>query len=186
MLLVAEKASEGDGSSKSGTGFVVNIPGSKRLSIMTAGHNIVDVENGRASGIEVVLPNGLTFRATPDEYFASRAYEANPTDQSQDETSIFDYGLISVDKKKHILDPKQDPGGCAFSILTTDYEMLQMEVSVHGYKYGEMRQTHNTSPLSRVDSNALYYSKDTVPGVSGGPVFVSKDGVYTAVGIQCV
>lgn len=153
---------------------------------MTAGHNIVDVGSGRATGIEVVFPNGLTFNATPDEYFASKAYEENPTDRSQDETSIFDYGLISVDKKKHLSDPKLDPGGCAFSMLTTDYEMLHMEVSVHGYRLGETQQTHNTSPLSRVDSNALYYSKDTVPGVSGGPVFVSKDGVYTAVGIQCV
>ncbi|KAI9777870.1 MAG: hypothetical protein M1839_008547 [Geoglossum umbratile] len=152
---------------------------------MTAGHNIVDKNAGRATSITATFPNGLTFTADPDEYFVSKIYSDNPATESTEETSTSDYGLIAVDRKK--VDqtyPKSNPGGCAFNALLSNHELLRQEVSVHGYKGGETRQTMNTSPLKRVDDVSLYYTKDTAGGVSGGPVFVaSKDGI-TAVGIQ--
>lgn len=152
---------------------------------MTAGHNIINMHAGYTTGIKVIFPNGLIFNANPEECFVSKVYRDHPTTLSSDDSSISDYGLIAVGKGPHSLpDPKLDLGGCAFSVLHTEYDLLHMDVSVHGYKGEDSQQTKNASPLSRIDSHALYYAKETEGGVSGGPIFVSADGTNTAVAIQ--
>jgi V8-like Glu-specific endopeptidase len=169
-----------------GTGFLVNLPYTKKFCIMTAGHNLKDPVLGHAISVEVIFPNKLTFTATPGEFSVSKIYHENTTTDRGDESSISDYGLIFVDREKYKSVPGSDLGGCAFSILHTKSELFRMEVTVHGHKGGEEQQTKNTSPLSRVEFDTLFYFKRTEPGVSGGPVFISRDGTDIAVGIQSV
>lgn len=152
---------------------------------MTAGHNIVNKNAGRATSVTAVFLNGLTFKANPGECFVSKIYNDNPAAESTEETSTSDYGLIAVDRKRvDQSDPKLNPGGCAFNASLSDHQMLRQEVSVHGYKGdGPYRRT-NGSKLDRVDDVSLYYTNDTAGGVSGGPVFVASKYGITAVGIQ--
>ncbi|KAL1961711.1 hypothetical protein VTN77DRAFT_1111 [Rasamsonia byssochlamydoides] len=166
-----------------GTGFVVNIPGSQKLSIMTAAHNILHVDAGHVRSIRVTFPNRLTVDVEPDECFVSSVYREKPTNKSTDESSISDYGLITIDQDR--FDSGLHPGGCAFSVWRTDYDLLQKPVTVHGYLQGKPDQAKGTSSLDRIDSAALYYSIHTVGGVSGGPVFsVDEHGNYIAVAIH--
>jgi V8-like Glu-specific endopeptidase len=51
---------------------------------------------------------------------------------------------------------------------------------------GTHTQRMNSSSLDTLDNLSLHYDKDTMGGVSGGPVFISKDGPHTAIGIQDV
>lgn len=180
-----------DGSPGYGTGFLINIPGSEKLCILTAGHNILRVDAVWIKEITVTFPNGLTFNVTrkgedeDGECFVSSIYKDNPTDDSSHQSSINDYGLIVVDKKRPGPNPKQFPGACAFSVWLTDYELLQSQVSVHGYMEDKKAQTRSTSRLLRIDENTLHYGINTAGGVSGAPVFtVDATGRYVAVGIQ--
>lgn len=168
-----------------GTGFLINISGSKKLCIMTAAHNILNVNAGWIVEIIVTFSNGLTLKATRKECFVSNIYENNPTDDSSQESSIGDFGLIALDRKRFGSTSEQFPGACAFSVWLSDYELLQSQVFVHGYMEGKEAQTRSTSPLLRVTKNSLHYGIDTAGGVSGAPVFtVDANGGYVAVGIQ--
>jgi V8-like Glu-specific endopeptidase len=166
-----------------GTGFLVNIQESNKFCIMTAAHNIFLKGVGKVQEIQAEFQNGLTVTASRDECFASKVFESNPAESSGEDSSFFDYGLIAVNKNKNP-QSRLDPGGCAFSVLLKGHELLHMHVSVHGYKKGEETQTENASGLDHLDNEALYYTKNTTNGVSGGPVFVVVDGIHTAVGIQ--
>jgi V8-like Glu-specific endopeptidase len=159
-----------------GTGFLVNIPESEKYCIVTAGHNLRDPK-GRATNVNVKFPGGLEFIANPDEFFVSKIYDNNPTMESE----ASDYGLIAVDRKKY---PSDLDGGCAFSILPTDSELLLRDVTVHGYRGKEPRQSKATSEFDHVSRDRLYYKQKTEPGVSGGAVFIINDGGSVVVGIQ--
>lgn len=176
----------------------MHIPGSANFCILTAGHNIVTVVDGDdktaerrkvawAKKIQVNFPGGLEFCVYRDECRVSKVYEANPSSGASEESSLQDYGLIVTDKKKH-LDANhpdiKDPGGCGFDILVRDSDILHSDVAVHGYPKGCKDQEMNSSGLNHIDRHALYYSKDTMGGVSGGPAIISKNGLHTAIGIQ--
>lgn len=153
---------------------------------MTAGHNIIDPELGWAKKIQVIFPGGLTFFVGPAEYRVSNVFEKDPTNSATNKASLLDYGLIMADKEKHLASNPgcKDPGGCGFDILMRDVDLLNKDVSVYGYKLGAQEQTMNASRLNHLDIDALYYSKETKGGVSGGPVMISKNGAHTAIGIQ--
>ena len=150
---------------------------------MTAAHNVILKGVGKVQEIQAHFPNGLIVTANRDECFASKVFESNPAESSTEESSFFDYGLIAVDKDKNS-QGNLDPGGCAFSVLLKGHELLDMDISVYGYKKGEKAQTVNASGLDHFNNEALYYTKHTEGGVSGGPAFVVVNGIHTAVGIQ--
>lgn len=172
----------------SGTGFVVNVPGSANFSILTAAHNLLDATLGSPKRVEVVFTNGLEFDVFPGEWHISQVYSEDPTTSATHSSSHFDYGLIVTDRQKH-LDANPDfgdPGACGIDILMRDIDLLHKEVAVHGYPLGTHTQRMNSSSLDTLDDLSLHYDKDTMGGVSGGPVFISKDGPHTAIGIQYV
>lgn len=167
-----------------GTGFLVNIPHTKKYCIMTAAHNLKHPDKGNATNIEMKFPNGLVLVASPGEFSLSRIFQESPATDKDDESAVSDYGLIFVDREKYQSINGSNLGGCAFSVLYTSSELVRMEVTVHGYKDGEEHQTKNTSALSQVKFERLIYPIKTRQGVSGAPVFISRDGVHIAVGIQ--
>ncbi|GAQ09198.1 2-5A-dependent ribonuclease [Aspergillus lentulus] len=170
----------------SGTGFMVNIPGSANFSILTAAHNLLDATLGSPKRVEVVFTNGLEFPVFPGEWHISQVYSKDPTTSATHSSSHFDYGLIVTDRQKH-LDANPDfgdPGACGIDILMRDIDLLHKEVAVHGYPLGTHTQQMNSSSLDTLDDLSLHYDKDTMGGVSGGPVFISKDGPHTAIGIH--
>lgn len=175
-----------DGGPYCGTGFVVNIPETKKLCILTAGHNITRKDAGDLCKIRVTFPNELVIEdVKPEECFASHIYKDNPTIDSTSANAFWDFGLISIDPVKYKVAPDLRPGGCAFNVWRTKQDLLSNQVTVHGYRKDEPGQTKGTSSLDRVDAHALYYYIDTIGGVSGGPVFsLDDDGNYVAVGIQ--
>ncbi|KAL2826478.1 hypothetical protein BDW59DRAFT_160996 [Aspergillus cavernicola] len=169
-----------------GTGFVANIPETKKLCIFTAAHNIIRKGAGDLKKIRVTFPNKLVIDdVKPEECFASHIYKQNPTIDSTNANAVWDFGLISIDRAKHTIAQDMGPGGCAFNVWRTKQDLLANQVTVHGYREGKPGQTKGTSSLDRVDSHALYYYIDTIGGVSGGPIFsLDDDGNYVAVGIQ--
>lgn len=179
------EGSEDDDMVYLGTGFAVNIPDMKKLCVMTAAHNILHVGAGHVRRIQVTFPNALTFDVGPHECFVSSVYGDNPTRNSNDASSIADYGLIAIDLAKHGIEPTKHPGGCAFSVWRTKYDLLKKPITVHGYLQGKPEQAKGISSLDHIDPFAVYYSVDTVGGVSGGPVFsMNDDGTPVAVAIQ--
>ncbi|GES66441.1 hypothetical protein ATETN484_0015000700 [Aspergillus terreus] len=170
----------------SGSGFVVNIPGSANFNILTAAHNLLDAKLGGPERVEVVFTNGLEFSVFPGEWYISQVYSKDPATSATHSSSHFDYGLIATDRQKH-LDANPgfgDPGACGIDILIRDIDLFHKEVAVHGYPMGTHTQRMNSSSLDTLDDLSLHYSKDTMGGVSGGPVFISKDGAHTAIGIH--
>ncbi|RSL74135.1 hypothetical protein CEP53_000457 [Fusarium sp. AF-6] len=170
-----------------GTGFLVNIPFTQKYCILTAGHNIARPEEGRANRVEVTFPNDLAFEASASagELFVSDVYAANPTLSDSDPSSISDYGLVAVDRFKQPPAQGRALGGCSLSVLPSRSELLHTGGTVYGYSQGNVLQTKETSPFSRpVQARYLKYNKDTKPGVSGGPIFVSYNGSDVAVGIH--
>ena len=167
-----------------GTGFLVNMPDTNMYCIMTAGHNIKRPEGGYATSIEVKFPNTLTFTAHPGEYFVSEIFHKNTTLKAIDDSSISDYGLITVDREKVKAPSALDLRGCAFSVLYSKSSLVNMECTVYGYKKGSSEQTKNTSNFYIVQQENFSYIKETEPGVSGAPVFISQNGSDIAVGIQ--
>lgn len=149
---------------------------------MTAGHNIVHPKSGRAKTVDVTFPEGLEFTAKDEdrELFVSEVYAKEPTDDKAHSSSLSDYGLIAVARKKN----PSDLTGCAFSAALSERELSKAQVAVHGYMEGAKEQTKNDSPLNWIDARSLSYVKDTKGGVSGGPVFISQGGTYVAIGIQ--
>ncbi|KAH7112508.1 hypothetical protein B0J11DRAFT_597879 [Dendryphion nanum] len=156
-----------------GTGFLVNIPFTKKYCVITAGHNVARPNEGRANRVEVSFPGGFTFTAQASELFVSRVYGAKPTLSDGDPSSLSDYALIAVDRAKHA--PPQSPlGGCSLSILPSRSELLHTGGTVYGYNPSAGIQSKETSPFLRpVKADVLEYEKNTQPGVSGGPIFVS-------------
>lgn len=167
-----------------GTGFLVNIPDTNMYCIMTAGHNLKRAEGGYAISIQVIFPNQLKFTAEPGEFFVSKIYHDYTTLKETDESSVSDYGLITVERNKVMAPKELDLRGCAFSILTPKSELLGMDCTVHGYKLGDPLQTKNTSKFLIVLPETFSYIKETTPGVSGGPIFISQHGSDIAVGIH--
>ncbi|KAL2815195.1 ankyrin repeat-containing domain protein [Aspergillus granulosus] len=169
----------------SGTGFLVHIPRTANFCILTAAHNLCDAKLGTPKSLLVIFPTGLEFSVHPDEWHVSQAYKSQPTTSAADPISYFDYGLIVTNREKHLkADPKLDPGACGFDILMRDIDLLYKEVAVHGYPGGTHEQQMNLSPLDTIDAQSLHYSKDTMGGVSGGPVLISLDGPPTAIGVH--
>lgn len=174
-----------------GTGFLVNIPFTQKYCILTAGHNVARPEEGRADRVEVFFPNGLAFvaSASAGELFVSEAYAASPTLSDRDPSSISDYALVAVDRSRHRPPPTRDQalGGCSLSVLPSRSELLHTGGTVYGYSQGNVLQTKETSPFARpVQARYLEYEKDTKPGVSGGPIFISYNSGDVAIGIQYV
>ncbi|KAF3165845.1 hypothetical protein TWF106_007893 [Orbilia oligospora] len=79
---------------------------------------------------------------------------------------------------------KFDLYGCAFSCMFSISDLAEREGSVYGHMENSRTQTKNISRFSLTLPTTLVYAKKTKPGVSGGPVFVTKGGSDIAVGIH--
>lgn len=160
------------------------MPDTNMYCIMTAGHNIKRPEEGYVTHIQVKFPNELTFEARPGEFFVSETFHKFTTLRPQDDGSVSDYGLITVDRQKVKAPQELHLRGCAFSVLFRTWMLEKRDCTVHGYKEGSPLQTKNTSSFNLVLDDRLTYNKETTEGVSGGPVFISQNGSDVAVGIQ--
>lgn len=84
-----------------GTGFLVNIPFTKKYCIITTGHNAVRSNERSADRVEVSFTRGFTSTAQANELLVSRIYSAKPTLSDEGPSSLSDYALIAVERVKH-------------------------------------------------------------------------------------
>ncbi|KAH0607365.1 uncharacterized protein H6S33_002399 [Morchella sextelata] len=179
-----------------GSGFLVNLPaGSKKDLIMTAGHNLVNSEGKYAKSIEILFggvggssigSEETVVSKDKNEYFASRSYEKDPTENN----AVNDYGCILL-KKRVGGSPR---AGFSYSVIMEEESILEKEATVYGYP----AQNHDGSiiladialnafgKITKIDLNGkqLQYLITTEKGHSGGPVCVRVDDYYTAIGIH--
>ncbi|KAH8726769.1 hypothetical protein GQ44DRAFT_725944 [Phaeosphaeriaceae sp. PMI808] len=174
------------GEKRYGSGFLVNIPFTKKYCIMTAGHNIVLPGKGKAERIIVVFPNELVFTAKAAELFVSSEYAASPTESEADDSSIYDYGLIAVDRSRVVnITSEKEIRGCALHVLPSRIQLPNTSGTVHGYVNGSTTQSKLTSSFIRpIQAKVFEYDKHTAAGVSGGPVFIDYRQRTVAVGIH--
>ncbi|KAM4068143.1 trypsin-like peptidase domain-containing protein [Hirsutella rhossiliensis] len=169
----------------SGTGFLVNMPLTRKYCIMTAGHNITRPGEGRANSVDVIFPNGLKLTAKAAELFVSNVYDTSPTLSHQHDSSYSDYALIVKNVDWEEADEATRMQGCSLSILPTRNTPPHTRGTVYGYSKGNELQTKTTSLFtSGFQPRYLEYTMETQEGVSGGPIFVSSGNGDVAIGIH--
>lgn len=149
-----------------GTGFLINIPGSKKCVILTARHVLKDES---ATGIKITFP-GL------EEIVVLRT-EFRYLDELNAET---DYGIIILP------DIKSPTTSCGFGFHAAmlDRGLLDADLSLVGYPGSQFDLWGSGGRTQSVDSKILKYLLPTSAGQSGSPVFIWHEGMLTVVGIQ--
>lgn len=176
-----------------GTGFYVNLPGTKDDVILTAGHNLISETSRRATDLTVLGNSPISIGA--DEFKISKSYEQEPNGKQ----AVNDYGIILVPRVNN-----QPRAGFGYSLKLGIDEDLNRTVHVTGYK-GKVskpgnslgstpsdKDKQNTDMNKPVDSTGkatsdgeqLVYGARTEQGMSGSPVWVAYNGYPTVVGIQ--
>ncbi|EPS35635.1 hypothetical protein H072_10941 [Dactylellina haptotyla CBS 200.50] len=154
---------------------------------MTAGHNIKRPVGSYAKSILVTFENSLEFEAKPTEYFVSSTFDIYISLEGSKDSSVSDYGLITVSRDRiNLANPNLDLFGCAFSASISNTALFQSPWLVYGYLGGETKQTGNPPTSKWVREDQLIYDQGASAGLSGGPVFITRDspGNYVAVGIH--
>jgi glutamyl endopeptidase len=135
--------------------------------IVTAGHCIVDHQNGGwASSIAAVPASNGTY-PPPFNMWQASGVEAHPN-WANHADARFDYGFISL------TDPSigQQLGWFGFSVLPDD-RVVNLMVNIAGYPADKPSGTmwFNTGRVIGADAAYLEYMLETEAGESGGPVF---------------
>lgn len=163
-----------------GTGFLVSLPKwYQKDLIMTAGHNLISPEGSYAEQINVIFYKLKPITVKKDQYFASKSYEKTPNGTN----AVNDYGAIIIEKNP---DDPDHPGGFGYSLLVKKEDLVGMRATVHGYPLiGKIRKPANAfGNIMDITGGQLKYRLTTLPGHSGGPVCIERNGFYTVVGIQ--
>ncbi|RPB08775.1 hypothetical protein P167DRAFT_539029 [Morchella conica CCBAS932] len=162
---------------------------------MTAGHNLVNSEGKYAKSIEILFggvagssigSEEIVVSKDKDEYFASRSYEKDPTENN----AVNDYGCILLQKRAG----NSPRVGFSYSAVMEGDSILEKEATVYGYPArnhdGSIIPTdialNAMGKITKIDLNGkqLQYLITTEKGHSGGPVCVRKEDYYTAIGIH--
>jgi len=135
--------------------------------LVTAGHCIIDHQNGGwASSITVVPASNGTY-PPPFNMWQASGIEAHPA-WVNDRDSHFDYGFISL------ADPTigRQLGWFGFSVLP-DERVMNLMVNIAGYPADKPAGTmwFNSGRVVASESAFLAYMLETEAGESGGPVF---------------
>ncbi|KAF8451723.1 hypothetical protein BDZ91DRAFT_802618 [Kalaharituber pfeilii] len=185
-----------------GTGFFLNVPGSRQDVIVTAGHNLV--QPGRDGpkvtpkiGIRLIdseIHSQVTEFVTPDAYHIASRYKSSPGPMAD---SADDYGVILIDRP--IVNGTPRPREAfGFNIvlaamdLTTDQPGSMLSAHVGGYPGLHQDRNLDIPPkfgfgsghFGKYADRHLYYHGGTDQGMSGGPIWVNFLGEEIVVGIH--
>ncbi|MCQ2457313.1 MAG: trypsin-like peptidase domain-containing protein [Clostridia bacterium] len=153
----------GCGCKWTGSGFMV---GEDRL--MTAAHCLVCSDHSEWAD-QITFYFGYKSKNNYACKYNSRwtAYVGN-TFPNRSYTADYDYGCVKLEKKKvgNTVGWFGMRWNDSLSTLTDTY------VYVAGYRDG---LKYDTGYINDADRNKLYYTMDTLPGTSGGPIFDSDD-----------
>ncbi|KAH0498024.1 hypothetical protein TgHK011_005303 [Trichoderma gracile] len=172
------------GTTRHGTGFFVNLPSPTFDVILTAAHNLIDVNKVLASNLMVIYADGGAELAT-DFQICPQYVEILGTRPKSDERAKFDYGVILLPKDEKIKAKRQGLG-LSLEIDSNDTLRSPKEVRVYGYgETGTGSYLRSSGPLKDVpDRRQLEYKVQTEPGMSGSPVWIPYGGQRIAVGIH--
>ncbi|KAF8434470.1 hypothetical protein BGX38DRAFT_161830 [Terfezia claveryi] len=169
-----------------GSGFFVNIPGTERDILFTAGHNLINEHGALVHSVDVYVDGELisTVRVHGDDYHISESYIKTPNNTNP----INDYGCILI-KKREVTPKLREGFGFSLALADRDLRTMGLSAFVGGYPAGlnspsttEFRYAMGS--FGKVDANQLHYHATTEKGQSGGPVWVLYKGYETVIGIH--
>lgn len=164
---------------------MINIPGSKKCVVLTAGHVLYRFVGVMGSS-DYMREVFITFRAAGQ----AKSVRVGPEclrvhEKFRDFRNLeYDFGVIILPDEKL----PNDSCGFGFSTLMTDRELLVSDLSLFGYPVFNGKE--NTTMwgsgghVQSLDDRILRFMLHTTGGQSGSPVFVWDNGVWTVVGIQ--
>lgn len=149
---------------------------------MTAGHNLINKDGIYAVKINIIFDGAETIvvYGNKGQYFASKSYEKTPNQTNR----VNDYGCIRIEEQDY---EKDHAGGFAYSLLPDKEKLIGQEATVYGYpspEPNEIREAQNAKgSISTIADGQLRYQVSTLPGHSGGPVCIERNGPCV-IGIQ--
>ncbi|KAJ2989284.1 hypothetical protein NUW58_g3546 [Xylaria curta] len=173
----------------SGTGFYINLPGTDKDVILTAGHNLVGSDGKRSTELVVMSSDGKgDIVVDNNNVEINTRYFKSPKDYN----AVYDYGAIFIPREEG-----QPPRpGFGFSLMLgidlkdrgkTDPKdaYLTGNVNVTGYReHTPPGQPDLSTGGCNIHPNQLEYEVETQVGLSGSPVWTAYNGVETVVAIH--
>ncbi|KAF3212739.1 hypothetical protein TWF679_005628 [Orbilia oligospora] len=160
------------GSRRTGTAFYINLAQKSGRILLTAGHNLIS-EDGEIVQDMKISETGEVI--TPANIFISEVYRNKPCSDSK----IDDYGMILL--------PGRPQGGFGFSLKVAEAsssDMRQIGVNIIGYHQIINEPDFYSGRIDQVAPKYLKYNIQSVPGNSGGPVWIGSEGREIAIGIH--
>lgn len=148
-------------------------------TIVTAGHNLLDVDSGQQA-VQVWITPGRTGDTAPYGYEVSKSFAVHPRWKANKDRE-YDIGVIYTQNPFG-----QRLGWFGFAALS-DVELANLLVNNAGYPVDKQFGTmwFNASRLTAVKPHVLAYGLDTEGGQSGSPIFAfDKDGNRTVVAVH--
>lgn len=174
VLTLAHTAPKGEKSH--GTGFYVNIPGTKAHVILTAAHNLVDKQNKPSQDLQFYDPlQGAIIKPGDPDIFVSPSYSSRPRTET-------DFVAIRVPTSTSV------SRGFGFALKLAEESLRDKSLQICGFPSDCTRPEPSTSSgdCKRWNRSRIEYQIATAKGLSGAPVFMPFKGHDTVVGIQCV
>ncbi|KAF3313730.1 hypothetical protein TWF173_005800 [Orbilia oligospora] len=160
------------GSRRTGTAFYINLAQKSGRILLTAGHNLIS-EDGEIVQDMKISETGEVI--TPANIFISEVYRNKPCSDSK----VDDYGMILL--------PGRPQGGFGFSLKVAEAsssDMRQIGVNIIGYHQIINEPDFYSGRIDQVAPKCLKYNIQSVPGNSGGPVWIGSEGREIAIGIH--
>ncbi|KAK6498027.1 hypothetical protein TWF506_004270 [Arthrobotrys conoides] len=160
------------GSKRTGTAFYINLDQKFGRILLTAGHNLISNKGEMVQDMKI---SDTGESIAPEQIFIAEEYKNNPTEESK----IHDYGMILL--------PGPPQGGFGFSLKMAEAQGSEMKlpaVNIIGYHSNVQEPEFYSGRVSRVMPKFIKYSIKSVPGNSGGPVWVGGEGGETVIGIH--
>ncbi|KAF3085185.1 hypothetical protein TWF102_011661 [Orbilia oligospora] len=160
------------GSRRTGTAFYINLAQKSGRILLTAGHNLIS-EDGEIVQDMKISETGEVI--TPANIFISKIYRNKPCSDSK----VDDYGMILL--------PGRPQGGFGFSLKVAEAsssDMRQIGVNIIGYHQIINEPDFYSGRIDQVAPKYLKYNIQSVPGNSGGPVWIGSEGREIAIGIH--
>ncbi|OJJ46600.1 hypothetical protein ASPZODRAFT_16354 [Penicilliopsis zonata CBS 506.65] len=168
---------EQQGNTSYGTGFYINIPGTKMHVILTAAHNLISKGGQLSKNLRVRGKNSSEFAPKDSNIFISQAYRRDPKAGKAEN----DYGAILVQSSQ-----SGQARGFGFALNLRDDRLCNSKMQVVGYLVDSTLEdpTESSGPCVVCQPNELRYDVSTEKGLSGSPVFIPYKGHETVVAIH--
>lgn len=157
-----------NGEVRYGTGFMVS-----DRNVATAGHVLYDsTQGGWAKSITIVPGDKVgtrPFSPIIANYSTSQFTVVTAWKNDRDPDS--DYGVISLNNSV------SDRIGYFNLDSPSDYELENLDISISGYDYISRNQYLSMGTLNNATSERLIFHVDTLSGMSGSPIYDSRDNV---------